>query len=158
MSPGVATACRLPDRISLKGCSFAGRGAPNTRSHASDPIPITHESPASISRNPTARRSAERSGQNPRITRRASGSELRVTTKKIAARASGAATGCAIPRTPFPPTGEIVEVDDIAGTLQAGEVLHFNDSTCKPKVIIAVRKVSMRRTFPPESYTAKAWL
>src|ERR1700691_2072038 len=94
-SPGVATAWRPPARNSRKGCSSAGRGDPKSRSHASDPNPITQESWPSKSRNSTARSSPERSAQNERRVARFSTPGLRVTTRKIAARVSEAATGCA---------------------------------------------------------------
>jgi len=38
-----------------KQCSSAGRGGPKRRSHASDPKPMTQESPPPMSRDPTAR-------------------------------------------------------------------------------------------------------
>ena len=68
---------------------------PNNRSHASDPIPITQDRPASRSRNSTARIKAGRSAQNDRTAVRLSGPGFIVTTRKIAARVSGADTGCA---------------------------------------------------------------
>jgi hypothetical protein len=46
-----------------EGCSSAGRGCPKRRSHASEPKPMTQESPPSRSRNSTARTSAARSPQ-----------------------------------------------------------------------------------------------
>src|SRR5262249_52997982 len=94
-SPGVETAWCGPARISRNGWSSAGRGFPNSRSHASDPIPITQERPASRSRNSTARINPARSAQNDRTTARLSGPGFIVTTRKIAARVSGADTGCA---------------------------------------------------------------
>ena len=94
-SPGVETAWRAPARISRKGCSSAGRGGPKRRSHASDPNPMTQESPPSRSRNSTARTSAARSPQNERRVARFSEPGLSVATRKIAARVSGAATACA---------------------------------------------------------------
>jgi len=93
-SPGDDTAWREPARTSRKGCSSAGRGSPNRRSHASEPIPITQLRPASRSRNSTARISAESSAQNERTAARLSGPGFMVTTRKIAARVSGADTGC----------------------------------------------------------------
>ena len=89
------TAWRAPARISRKGCSSAGRGCPKRRSHASDPNPMTQESPPSRSRNSTARTSAARSPHNERRVARFSGPGLSVATRKIAARVSGAATACA---------------------------------------------------------------
>jgi len=65
-SPGVETAWRAPARISRKGCNSRGRGRPKRRSHASDPNPMTQESPPSRSRNSTARTSAARSPQSER--------------------------------------------------------------------------------------------
>jgi hypothetical protein len=72
-----------------------GRGCPKRRSHASDPNPMTQESPPSRSRNSTARTSAARSPHNERRAARFSGPGLSVATRKIAARVSGAATACA---------------------------------------------------------------
>ncbi len=66
----MATAWRAPARISRKGCSSAGRGCPKSRSHASEPIPMTQESWPSTSRNPTARTSAARSPQSERTAAR----------------------------------------------------------------------------------------
>src|ERR1700730_5037123 len=94
-SPGVETAWCWAPRISRNGWSPAGRGSPNSRSHASDPIPITQERPASSSRNSTARINAGRSAQNDRTAARLSRPGFIVTTRKIAARVSGADTGCA---------------------------------------------------------------
>ncbi len=94
-SPGVETAWRDPARISRNGWSSAGRGSPNSWSQAPDPIPITQERPASRSRNSTARINARRSAQNDRTAARLSGPGFIVTIRKIAARVSGADTGCA---------------------------------------------------------------
>ena len=55
-----------PERISRKGCSSAGRGAPKSLSQASEPNPATQVRPASISRNSTARIRPERSAQKAR--------------------------------------------------------------------------------------------
>ena len=87
-SPGVETAWRGPAWISRNGCSSAGRGGPNSLSHASDPIPITQERFASISRKPTARSSAGRSAHNDRTAPRLAAPGFIVTTRKIAARVS----------------------------------------------------------------------
>ena len=95
-SPGVETAWRAPARISRNTCNSAGRGGPKSRSHASDPKPMTQERPPSRSRNSTARNSAERSPQKDRTVARLSGPGFIVTTRKIAARVSGAATGWAV--------------------------------------------------------------
>src|SRR6202034_4013407 len=62
---------------------------------ASDPMPITQESPASRSRNSTARTRPAKSAQNERTAAEFSSPGLIVTTRKIAARVSGADTGCA---------------------------------------------------------------
>ena len=94
-SPGVETAWRGPARISRNRWSSAGRGSPNSWSQAPDPVPITQERPASRSRNSTARINARRSAQNDRTAARLSGPGFIVTTRKIAARVSGADTGCA---------------------------------------------------------------
>ena len=56
---------------------------------------MTQESRPSMSRNPTARTSAARSAQKERTVARFSVPGLTVMTRKIAARVSGAATGCA---------------------------------------------------------------
>ncbi len=98
-SPGVETAWRAPARISRNTCSSAGRGGPKSRSHASDPKPTTQERPPSRSRNSTARNSAARSPQNDRRVARLSKPGFTVATRKIAARVSGAATGCGNGRT-----------------------------------------------------------
>src|SRR3989442_8742973 len=65
-----------------------------SRSHASDPKPSTHERLPSSSRKPTERTSAARSAQKDRIAPRFPAPGLTVTTRKIAARVSGIATGC----------------------------------------------------------------
>src|SRR3984957_11576353 len=95
-SPGVDGAWRAPARISRNGCSFAGRGGPKRRSHASDPKLMTQERPPSRSRNSTARNNAERSLQNDRRAARLSRPGFSVATRKMAARVSGAATGCEV--------------------------------------------------------------
>src|SRR5262249_33656637 len=64
------------------------------------------ESPASRLRNSTARNSAATSPQNARTRARLSGVGLMATTRKIAARVSGAATGCAT-------TGTLLVAGDI---------------------------------------------
>ena len=91
-SPGVETAWRAPARISRNGCSSVGRGGANSRSHASDPTPITQESSASMSRKPTARTSPARPPQMARALAQLASSGLTVTTRKIAARVSGRTT------------------------------------------------------------------
>src|SRR5580658_160244 len=58
------------------------------------------ESAPSRSRNPTERNSAARSPHNDRTAARLSGPGFRVTTRNIAARVSGADTGCARARKP----------------------------------------------------------
>ena len=66
-SPGVETAWRPPARISRNGCAAPPAAAVRkSRSHASDPNPMTQERPPSRSRNSTARTSAARSPQNDR--------------------------------------------------------------------------------------------
>src|SRR5580693_8360000 len=112
-SPGVETAWRDPDRISRNGCNSAGRGAPNRRSHASDPNPSTQESPASISRNSTARKRAERSAQKDRTVARFSAPGFTVSTRNIAARDSAAAIGCAKARSPSAASLPLLGLDSI---------------------------------------------
>ena len=73
-----------------------GAAARKNRSHASDPNAMTHERSSSRSRNPTARTSAARSAQSERTAWRLSSPGFSATTRKIAARVSGAATGCGI--------------------------------------------------------------
>ena len=67
----MATAWRPGARISRNGCNCSGRGRPKSRSHASLPIPMTHDRPGSAARNPTARtndaRSPHRDRTSPRI-------------------------------------------------------------------------------------------
>src|SRR5215472_9485371 len=93
-SPGVARAWRVPAWISRNGCNSAGRGSPKSRSHAADPNDMTQERFWSASRNPTARNSAARSPHSDRTAATLSSPGLIVTTRKIAARVSGAATSC----------------------------------------------------------------
>ncbi len=112
-SPAVATAWRPAARISRNACSSAGRGAPKSRSHASDPNPMTQERPPSISRNSTARNSAARSPQNARTVSRCSGPGFIVRTRKMAARVKGAATDCASARTPCAASGFCTESESI---------------------------------------------
>src|SRR5580658_828919 len=107
-SPGVETAWRAPARISRNTCSSAGRGGPKSRSHASDPKPTTQERSPSRSRNPTARNNAARSPQNDRRDARLSKPGFSVATRKIAARVSGAATGCARARKPRQASGALI--------------------------------------------------
>src|ERR1700723_3443983 len=78
------------------GCTSFGLGPPKNRSHASEPIPMTHDSRPSRSRKPTARKRAERSPHRDRTTASHSGPDLIVTTRKMAARVSFATTGCGI--------------------------------------------------------------
>ncbi len=81
-SPGVDTArCRGPIS-SRNGCSSAGRGPPNSRSQAVEPMPATQLSLSSGTRNPTARCSAGRLESRSRATGSPPGSI--VTTRKIA--------------------------------------------------------------------------
>src|SRR5262249_27425835 len=61
----------------------------------SEPIPITQDRPASRSRNSTARINPPTSAQNDRTAELFSGPGFIVTIRKIAARVSGADTGCA---------------------------------------------------------------
>src|SRR5438094_10455187 len=72
----------------------AGRGFPKSQSHVSEPNPTTQERVPSCSRNPTERTRADRSAQRDRIIPRLLVPGLIVTTRKIAARVSGVATGC----------------------------------------------------------------
>ena len=65
---------------------------PNSRSHASDPIPITQERFPSMSRKPTARNNPGSSPQNERTAARAALPGLTVTTRKIAARVKAPTT------------------------------------------------------------------
>ena len=96
ISPGVATAWRVPTRISRNGCNSAGRGSPNSRSHAADPNAMTQDRFSSASRKPTARMSAARSAHSDLTAAQLSAPGLMVTTRKIAVRVSGALTGCGI--------------------------------------------------------------
>src|SRR6266487_5611169 len=91
-SPGVETArCTVP-ASSRNGCSSAGRGPENSRSHASEPIPATQASGASGTRNPTDRCRAAQSASRSLTVSSPPGSM--VSTMKIAALVSGASTGC----------------------------------------------------------------
>src|SRR5262247_3422397 len=76
--------------------SSAGRGAPKNRSQTSDPNPMIQERFSVVSRNPIARNSAARSPHSDRTAATLSSPGLIVTTRKIAARLRGAATGCGI--------------------------------------------------------------
>src|SRR5208282_2799473 len=80
---------------------------------ASDPNPMTQERPPSRSRNSTARNSAARSPQNDRRVARLSIPGLSVATRKIAARESGAATGCASTGKPLAASGALIGSDSI---------------------------------------------
>ena len=90
----MATAWREPARISRNGCSSAGRGGQTAGPTPPIRMPMTHERFPSMSRKPTARTSAARSPQNERTAPRLSAPGFTVTTRKIAARVSGVATGC----------------------------------------------------------------
>ncbi len=94
MSPGVAIASRAPARNSRNGCSSAGRGLPNSRSQTSEPNETMQDNRPSRSRNPTARSRLAMSAHSERTAVSASGPGLTVTTRKIAAGVSGAATSC----------------------------------------------------------------
>ena len=76
------------ERISRNGCSSAGRGAPKTRFHASDPNAATQVSPAFPSRNSTDRIKSERPPQNLRTCAYACSSCRMHKTRKIPARVS----------------------------------------------------------------------
>ena len=114
-SPGDDTAWRDPARISWNGCSSAGRGWPNRRSHASEPIPITQVRPASRLRNSTARNNAGRSAQNDRTVERWSGPGFIVTTRKIADRVRGAATGCGLITPSMPVFAAVIRDNSCSG-------------------------------------------
>src|SRR5712671_4032955 len=91
-SPGVETArCTVP-ASSRNGCSSAGRGPENSRSHAAEPIPATQASGASGTRNPTDRCSPAQSASRSLTASSPPGSMI--STMKIAAAVSGASTGC----------------------------------------------------------------
>src|SRR5882724_379144 len=91
-SPGVETArCTVP-ASSRNGCSSAGRGPENSRSHAAEPIPATQASGASGTRNPTDRCKPAQSASRSLTVSSPPGSM--VSTMKIAAVVSGAITGC----------------------------------------------------------------
>src|SRR5262249_11092476 len=60
----------------------------------SDPIPMTHERPASMDRKPTARTSAARSPHRERAAARDAAPGFMVATRKRAARVRGAFTAC----------------------------------------------------------------
>src|SRR2546423_449049 len=93
MSPGVDGAqCRGPSNAT-NGCSSAGRGPANSRSHTADPNPVTHANPASGYPNPTARAYAVRSGTTSRTA--SSPPSATVSTRNIAAELTGLTTGCA---------------------------------------------------------------
>src|SRR5690606_30026245 len=77
------------------GWSPAGRGPSNSRSHMSEPMPVTTDRPPSGMRNPTERRRPERSSSRSRTVSSAPSST--VTTRKIAASVSGVSIGCARP-------------------------------------------------------------
>ncbi|OOK70488.1 dyp-type peroxidase domain protein [Mycobacterium kansasii] len=90
--PGVAGAvCRGPCSAT-NGCSFAGRGPENNRSHACEPIEVTADRFLPGSRNPIARTNPEMSA-NPSCTAVSPPSSM-MATRKIAAGVSGARMGC----------------------------------------------------------------
>jgi hypothetical protein len=91
-SPGVEGARCSGPTSSRKGCSSAGRGPLNMRSHACEPMPTTQLSLSFGTLNPTARSSAGRSASSSRTTGSAPMST--VTTRKIAALVSGLSTSC----------------------------------------------------------------
>ena len=93
MSPGVETAVCTP-QISRNGCKSFGRGAPNSRSQASEPTPMMQDNCPSRSRKPTPRSRLDRSAHNPRTVASAPAPGLIVTTRKIADRVNLATTGC----------------------------------------------------------------
>ena len=98
-SPGVAMAWRAPARNSRNGCSSAGRGWPNRRSQASEPMPMTQDSPAfEIAKAHRAQQPGEIRAERPHVARFARPG-LMVTTRKIAARVSGADTACGMAAT-----------------------------------------------------------
>ena len=85
--------CAGRRRARRNGCSSAGRGPPNSRSQASEPMPTTQVSCPSGTRKPTERGQpgeVGRAGRGRRPRRPAS----TVTTRKIAASVSGLSTGC----------------------------------------------------------------
>src|SRR5260370_24907429 len=74
---------------------------------------MTQERPPSRSRNSTARTSAARSPQNERTVARLSTPGLSVATMKIAARVSGATTGCAWADKPAAAWGALIGLGSI---------------------------------------------
>src|SRR5690242_6835900 len=91
-SPGVETARWTVPASSRNGCSSAGRGPENSRSHAPEPMPATQASGASGTRNPTARCRPAQSASRSRTASSPPGSII--STRKIAAAVRGASTGC----------------------------------------------------------------
>ena len=92
-SPGVATACRGPERISRNGCSPAGRTQPAASLlQALWLSPVTQLRNPSKSRNPTARTSAGRSAMRSRTVSSAASPGLISTTRNAAAPLSGVTT------------------------------------------------------------------
>src|SRR5262249_39074981 len=100
-------------RISRNGWSSAGRARPKSPSHASLPMPRTHESPGSADRNPTARTSEAKSPHRERTRIRESSPGRIFATIKSAARVNGALTGCGKGSTAMTfPTGPDDQVHD----------------------------------------------
>ncbi len=91
-SPGVAMAMYFDPASSGNGCKPAGRGPPNKRSQAAEPIPATHASAPAGTRAPTDRCRPARSGSRPRTACSPPG--LTRTTRKIAVPVGGLSTGC----------------------------------------------------------------
>ena len=94
-SPGVATACREPARISRNGCSPAGRGparraGPRPRHRSRSRSSAVRPGRGIRPRGPG--RPGRRTARAPR--RRCPSSGLTTTTRKIAAPVSGAITAC----------------------------------------------------------------
>ncbi|CAM2343565.1 hypothetical protein BVIET440_80099 [Burkholderia vietnamiensis] len=94
MSPGVAIATRSPPPNSRNGCSDAGRGSPNSVSHAAAPKPHTHDSLPSGTRLPTERTSAATSLHHARMVSAWPAPGFTVATTKIALRVIGLWTAC----------------------------------------------------------------
>ena len=77
---------------------------------------MTQDRPASMSRNSTARNRPGRSPQSERTVARWSGPGLTVTIMKMAARVSGADTGCATARTSPAASGAVIASNSIDGS------------------------------------------
>jgi hypothetical protein len=86
----VVLALDLAERVQL-----GGLGWPNSRSHAAEPKPITHDNRRSGLRNPIARSRDARSPQNARTQSSGvgAGAGCRFTTRNMAAWISLATTG-----------------------------------------------------------------